>query len=237
MCFNVNALIYPYRSPLTPSTHLLKGNLQNSTVLFHSFLFYCLGDHGTSSGGLVLPVGRKLSRSSVVTSQSVNSGFNQNQSEFGVLVLSVSLQMLAYLDSLLDEHVKILRNFRCESIGLEDTDNLLTCDGLDLSDTIGVTQNDTNLRRGQTLLGKLAYMFLDIGGRDLAPRRRSALVRQGTLRDTLSGSMHTTHAEKRESDGVRRDVKINIVPVIPTAGGRDDRGNPCAEGSNFSSLL
>jgi hypothetical protein len=127
----------------------------------------------------------------------VDSGFDQNQSEFRVLVLSVSLQVLADLDSLLDKHVKILGNFGCKAVGLEDTDNLLTSDGLDLGNTIRVTQDNTNLGGGQTLLGELADVFLDIGSRNLAPRRRSALVGEGTLRDTLSRCMHTTHAKRR----------------------------------------
>jgi hypothetical protein len=38
-------------------------------------------------------------------------------------------------------------------------------------------------------------MFFDFGGRGLEPRRRRALVREGTLGDTLSGSMHTTHVD------------------------------------------
>jgi len=123
----------------------------------------------------------------------VDSGFDQNKTELGVLVLSVLFQMLTDLDSFLDKHVKILRNLRGKTVGLKKTDNLLSGDGLDLGDTIGVTQDHTNLGRGQTLLGKLANVFLNISGRDFQPRRRRALVRAGTLRDTLSGSMHTTH--------------------------------------------
>ncbi len=149
--------------------------------------------HGTGGGRFVSPVSRKLSCGTVVSCQSVDTGFDKNKTELGVLVLSVALQMLSDLDGLLDKHVKILGDLGGKSVGLQETNDLLSGDRLDLGDSIGITKNDTNLGRGQTLLCKLANLFFDIRGGDLQPRRRSALVRAGTLRDTLSGSMHTTH--------------------------------------------
>lgn len=128
----------------------------------------------------------------------MDSGFNQNQSELGVLVLSVLLQVLTNLNGLLDKHVQVFGNFGGETVGLEDSNNLLSSHRFDLGNTIGVTQDDTDLRGSQTLLGELADVVFDIGSRCLVPRRRSALVREGTLGDTLSGSMHTTHAERRK---------------------------------------
>jgi hypothetical protein len=155
----------------------------------------CLGDHGGGSGRLVLPVSRKLSGGTVVTCETVNTRFNENQTELGVLVLAVKGQMLTDGDRLLDKHIKILWDLRGQTVGLENTDDLLSSDRLDLGDTVGVTENDTNLGRGQTLLGKLADLVLNVLGGNLGPRRWCALVRLGTLRDTLSWCMHTTHLE------------------------------------------
>jgi len=152
-----------------------------------------LGNHGTGGSRLVSPVGRKLSGGSVVSCQSVDSGFDQNETELGVLVLSVLLQVLSDLNGLLDKHVEILGDFGGESVGLEDANDLLSGDGLDLGNSVGITENDTNLGGGQTLLGELADVLFDIGRGHLQPRGGSALVRLGTLGDTLSGSMHTTH--------------------------------------------
>jgi len=45
----------------------------------------------------------------------VDTALNQNQSELGVLIPSVSLQMLSDLNSLLDQHVKILRDLRSQT--------------------------------------------------------------------------------------------------------------------------
>jgi hypothetical protein len=99
----------------------------------------------------------------------VDTGLNKNQTELGVLILTVLLQMLTDLNSLLDKHVKILGDLRSESVRLEDTDNLLSSDRADGSNALGVTKNDTNLGGGESLLGKLAYVILYVGSRDLEP--------------------------------------------------------------------
>lgn len=45
---------------------------------------------------------------SVVSGKTVDTGLDQNESELGVLVLSVSLKVLSHVDSLLDQVVEIL---------------------------------------------------------------------------------------------------------------------------------
>ena len=116
--------------------------LSKGVETYNTSHFYSKGlcYHGTGSGGFVSPVSRKLSCGSVVSCQSVDSRFDQNKTELGVLILSVFLQMLTDLDSLLDKHVKILGDLRGKTVGLEKTNNLLSGDGLDLGDTVGVTQ-------------------------------------------------------------------------------------------------
>jgi hypothetical protein len=99
----------------------------------------------------------------------VDTRLDKNQTELGVLILAVTLQMLTNLNSLLDKHVKILGNLRCESVSLEDTYNLLSSNGGYGCDTIGITKNDTDLGRGETLLGELAYVLLYVSRRDFEP--------------------------------------------------------------------
>ena len=48
----------------------------------------------------------------VVSSKVINPAFNQNQSELGVLVLLVPLQMLSNSNNFLNHVVQILRNLR-----------------------------------------------------------------------------------------------------------------------------
>ncbi|KAF0732681.1 hypothetical protein Ae201684P_014462 [Aphanomyces euteiches] len=76
---------------------------------------------------------------------------------------------------------------------LQDTQDLGTSHRLDLGNAVRVTQDDTNLGRGQTLLGELAHVIFNIFRRDLKPRRRSALVWASRLAHTLAAGMHTTH--------------------------------------------
>jgi hypothetical protein len=169
--------------------------------LSHNFvlIFFSLCNHGGGSGRLVLPVGRKLTGGPVVPRKAVDTRLNENKTELGVLVLTVLLQMLTDLDGLLDKHVQILGDFGSKAVGLEDADNLLSSDGAHLGDTVRVTKNDSNLGRGQTLLGKLAHMVLNISRADLQPRRRGPLVRNGGLGNTLTGCVHTSHATKRQT--------------------------------------
>jgi len=42
----------------------------------------------------------------------MNPALNQNQTELGVLVLAIPLQVLADSHSLLDKHIQILRDLR-----------------------------------------------------------------------------------------------------------------------------
>jgi len=124
----------------------------------------------------------------------VDTALDKNQSELGVLVLSVGIKMLSDLDGLLDKHVKILRDFRGKSVRLENTDDLLSSHAGHLGNTVRVTKDDTNLGRGKTLLGKITDLRLNIRGGDLAPAGGRALVRAGALGDTLTWCVHATHA-------------------------------------------
>ena len=178
----------------------------NKLFLVISFFFNLirLSNHGGSGGRLIPPVSGKLTGGPVVSGQTVDSGFNQNQTELGVLILTVTLQMLAHLNRLLDKHVQILGNFGGKAIGFEDTNNLLSSYGTDLGNTIGITKDDSNLGRGESLLGELADMFLNVGRGDFKPAGWCALVRHGRFGDTLSWCMKTSHTEERtREDRVR----------------------------------
>jgi len=59
-----------------------------------------LCDQGAGGGALVLPVGLEDTNGLVVSAETVDSGFDQNETELGVLVLAVALEMLAHGNSL-----------------------------------------------------------------------------------------------------------------------------------------
>lgn len=82
------------------------------------YVLLFLGHKCTGRGALVLPVGRDLACGTVISGQSVDARFDENQSELAVLVLAVHFQMLADLHGLLDEHVQIFRDLRSESVCL-----------------------------------------------------------------------------------------------------------------------
>ena len=56
-----------------------------------------------------------------------------------------------------------------------------------------VTEGDTDLRGSETLAGELGDVLDDVLRRGLEPGRGCAAVGEGGGRNTLSGSVHTTH--------------------------------------------
>lgn len=119
----------------------------------------------------------------------MDSGFDQNQSELRVLVLSVSLQVLSHGNSLLDQEVQVLWNLRSQTVGLEDSQDLVTGDDLSLGNTVSVSQDNTNLRRSQTLSGVLDDLLNNLVRRQLEPGRSVSRVWNGRRADTLTLNM------------------------------------------------
>jgi hypothetical protein len=161
-------------------------------VVFLQHVRY-LCDNGAGGGGLVLPVGREDTDGLVVAGETVDTRLDENEAELAVLVLAVALEVLADSDSLLDQHVEILREIGGKAGGLQDTQNAVTSDDLDLGNAVGVTQDDANLRRGSTLTGELGDLVNDLLGSGLQPGRGSTRVRNGGGRNALSLAVKTTH--------------------------------------------
>jgi hypothetical protein len=97
-----------------------------------------LRDHGAGGGAVVLPGRRENTDGLVVAGQTVDTRLNQNETELGVLILAVALEMLAdgnglvhsqhfmsrihtknfnmrVQTCLLDQEVQVLRNLRAEA--------------------------------------------------------------------------------------------------------------------------
>jgi hypothetical protein len=82
---------------------VLANSLTSPPILFTIRL--C--DEGAGGRALVSPGWWKSTDGLVVAGETVNTGFDKNETELGVFVLAVALEMLADGDGLLDEHVKI----------------------------------------------------------------------------------------------------------------------------------
>ena len=68
-----------------------------------------------------------------------------------------------------------------------------TSHNLDLGDTVGVTEDDTNLRGGSTLPGELADLLNDLVGGGLEPCGRCARVGESGGRNALSLAVKSAH--------------------------------------------
>lgn len=65
---------------------------------------------------------------------------------------------------------------------------------LNLGNTVAVTENNTDLRRGGTLLGELADLLNNLLGGGLEPGRGSTAVGESGGRNALSLGVKTTHS-------------------------------------------
>lgn len=99
--------------------------------------------------------------------------------------------MLSDGNGLLDEVVKVLRDGGVQTVGLEDPQNLVTGDESDLGDTVAVSEDDTDLGRGETSSSELEDLVTDVLRGGLGPRGLRSSVRKRRRRDTLSGSVHS----------------------------------------------
>jgi len=123
----------------------------------------------------------------------VNSGFDENQSEFGVGILSISFKMLSDRDGLLDKVVKIFGEGRSATVLLQDSQDLLSGEESDLRDTVLISEGDTNLTGSQTLLGELDDKINGSLGRKGGPLRSLSSERKSTTAHTVSIRVHTSH--------------------------------------------
>lgn len=88
---------------------------------------------------LLFPVGSELTSLLVVPGETVDTGLDQNKTELGISVLPVTLKVLANSNSLLDQVVKVFGDLRSQTVGFEDTEDLVTSNVLDLGNTVLVT--------------------------------------------------------------------------------------------------
>merc|ERR1739845_9663 len=131
----------------------------------------------------------------VVSRDTVDSGFDKNQSKLGVLILAVSFQVFSDRHGLLDEVVEIFRDFWGKSVCLEDSQNFGSSHSRHLGNTMGITKEDTNLGWGQTFLGKTPDVVTDILRGGFEPTWSRFLVRDCRFGNTLSATVHTNHLE------------------------------------------
>lgn len=91
------------------------------------------------------------------------------------------------------EHQKLVHHFCKIPLFASPDKKKHTGDGLDLGNTVGVTEDDTDLRGRGTLPGELADLVRDLVGRGLEPRRRVPRVRDRRRRDTLALAVKPAH--------------------------------------------
>jgi hypothetical protein len=90
----------------------------------------------------------------------------------------IPLQKAAKLPTLTYQQQNPNNNKETRTMSLKDTQDLVSSNTPDLSNTVRVTKNDTNLRWSQTLLCKFADAILNLEPYQL---NKSSLLSQSTL--------------------------------------------------------
>jgi len=152
-----------------------------------------LRDQSGGGGRFVFPGWWDLSSLSEVSAESVDSGFDENESVFGIDILSVSFKMLSDGDGLLDHVVKIFGELRSTTVLLQDSEDLSSGQESDLRDTVLISQGDTDLTGSQTFLGELDNQFNNSAGGESDPLGSLSSERKSAGADTFTLRVHTTH--------------------------------------------
>ena len=142
---------------------------------------------------MVSPGWWKALNTSVISSKSVNSGFDEDKSEFTVSIGSEFLNMLSNVNGLFDKMVKIFWNGWGSSVDFQDSEDLGSGDTLDLRNTERISQNNTDLRWRGSSLGHLDHLSGEIISVDLNPAWWGLSVRKTSAGNTLSLGVHSTH--------------------------------------------
>lgn len=95
--------------------------------------------------------------------------------------LTLRLEFIILIFNILNYLHNITKLNNIHTVGLQDTENLVTSDTLNLSNAVGITQNHTNLGRSHTLLGKLEDLLANLLGGGPEPGGGSTAVGEGTV--------------------------------------------------------
>ena len=142
-------------------------------------LLRTLSHEGGGGGRIVSPVGRELLGELVITRQAVNAGLDENETELGVHVLAVALEVLAHADSLFNQVVQILGQSGGKTETFENAKHLAVGHGGHLRDAVVVAEENANLGRRHAFLGHFADRLGNLVGGNLEPRRSRSLVGKG----------------------------------------------------------
>lgn len=117
--------------------------IYHKSIIIHSKTNFLVNE-GRSSSRFVLPGWWENTGGSVVSGKTVDSGFDQNKSELGVLVLSVLFQVLSDRNSLLDKVVKIFWDFRSDTYNNNEKNATLSAQHIPYFEIYNITKQRYN---------------------------------------------------------------------------------------------
>lgn len=154
----------------------------------------CSAHESGGSFRAILEGGWQLSGALVVSCESVNSAFNENQSVLGSGVLTELVEMFADADCLLDQVVEIFRELRGHSFFLQNAENLGPGDFFNLRHTLHISEVDADLRGGESLLGQFFNELDNVAGSEVNPCWGALAIRKTSSGDALALGVHFRHS-------------------------------------------
>lgn len=143
--------------------HQPKRQLQENQRKINILIFtLSLSNHSTNSLIVVSEVSWDFSSSSIVSGNSMNSRLLNGKSVFGILIILVFLKMLSNIESFLNKVIEILWDLSSKSFLSEDSLNLLSSQESHLRNAVTISQDDTDLALGMTLLSELHDEFFNL---------------------------------------------------------------------------
>ena len=113
----------------------------------------------------------------IVPDESVDFGFDEDESVFRVLVSFIFLDVFSDGDGSFHEGVQVLGDLRSESLLLEHAEDFGSGDESRLGDGEVVSEDDSDLGRLVTFLGQGLNLSNDLVGVDVQPSGGFVLVR------------------------------------------------------------
>lgn len=123
----------------------------------------------------------------------MDSGLDQNKSEFAILVGSLLLNMLSHVDGLLDQVVEVLGQRWSHSVDLQNSQNLRSSHALNLRNAVLISQKNANLRWGRASLSQLNHLVSQVLSGNMNPAGWGLSVWKTSSGNTFSLAMHSTH--------------------------------------------
>jgi hypothetical protein len=152
----------PREETILSQCQLKKPSLECPERINNIIILLGFSNHSSNSLVVILEVSWDFSSSSIISGDSMDSRLFDSKSIFSILVIFALFQVLSDVKGLLDEVVEVLRDFGSKTFLSEHSLDFLSSQESDLRYRVVVSEDDTDLALGVTLLSEFKDELFDI---------------------------------------------------------------------------